>query len=192
VNYPIVIVCARALLTVPICWLVTLAASETDAVALVLFLFACASDAVDGRIARARGEVTDLGARLDPLADKILIVGTLTALALRGLIPIWALAVIVGRELLAVGVRATAGPLPSTADGKAKTVLQAGAAAATLLAAATRAPELASQTGVLVLAAVTLTVLSGLRLVLRAAQIRSDTARARGAHALAPHQAPPT
>ena len=107
---------------------------------------------------------------LDPLADKILIIGTLGALAVRGLVPPWAVAVVVARELLAIEVRARAArPLPATADGKAKAILQAAAVGALIASAATPSAALSLGANALLLAAVTLTVLSGIRLVRRAA-----------------------
>src|SRR5207249_4485048 len=82
--------------------------AETDLAALALFAIAATTDAVDGPLARARGEVTARGAAIDPLADKILVIGTLSALALRGLAPLWAVTVVVLREVAAVWARSRA------------------------------------------------------------------------------------
>ena len=143
---------ARAVAVLPV---IVLVATGSDTLALVVFAAAALSDAIDGPVARARDEVTARGEWLDPLADKVLIAGTLAALAARGLVPLWALVIVLGRELAAIAVRSRSPhPLPATADGKAKTVLQAVAVAMTLLAAA----------------ALGLTIVSGLRLILRAAQ----------------------
>ena len=174
-NLPLVIVLSRALATLPTCALLAVGQRDADAAALALFVLAALSDIADGHLARARREVTALGAALDPLADKILVVGVLTALALRGLVPVWALGVILAREVVAVGVRGAASrPLPATNDGKLKTVAQVIAAAAVILAAALGNAELARGAGALVMAAVALTVLSGVRLILRAAQATAD------------------
>ena len=114
--------------------------------------------------------MTPLGAAIDPLADKILIVGTLAALAVRGLVPLWATGIVLAREVVALEVRARATrPLPATVDGKAKTILQAAAVSALIASAAAPSAPLAIAANMLLLAAVALTVLSGVRLVRRAA-----------------------
>ena len=169
-NLPILIAVGRALATAPVCALLALANPGSDALALGLFVLAVLSDVADGALARARREVTALGMALDPLADKILIIGTLTALAVRGLVPLWAVAVVVARELVAIEVRArVTRPLPATADGKAKAILQAVAVGALIASAATPSAPLSLGANALLLAAVALTVLSGIRLVRRAA-----------------------
>jgi CDP-diacylglycerol--glycerol-3-phosphate 3-phosphatidyltransferase len=170
VNLPILIAVGRALATAPVCGLLAVANPGSDALALAIFILAALSDVADGALARARREVTALGMALDPLADKILIIGTLTALAVRGLVPLWAVSVVVARELVAIEVRARAtGPLPASADGKAKAILQAAAVGALIASAATSSAALSFAANALLLAAVALTVLSGVRLVRRAA-----------------------
>jgi CDP-diacylglycerol---glycerol-3-phosphate 3-phosphatidyltransferase len=177
VNLPIIIVLARGLATIPVLALLALATPETDAVALAVFAVAVLSDAVDGRLARARGEVTTLGAALDPLADKVLVVGTLGGLALRGLVPAWALLTIAVREIGAIVLRARSPrPLPASPDGKAKSVLQVLAATGLILAAATRSEGTAVAATAVLLAAVALTVVSGVKLLLRALQTTPDAA----------------
>ncbi len=75
-----------------------------------LFLVAELTDYLDGRLARARGEVSAMGRMLDPLADKILIGGALI-LALRFhesmalLLPAWVVAVVVLREIVVTSLR---------------------------------------------------------------------------------------
>jgi cardiolipin synthase len=70
---------------------------------LVLFFIAGISDAIDGFIARRFNMRTELGATLDPLADKILIIATVLALWRLGLLPIWLMMVIVCRDLVIAG-----------------------------------------------------------------------------------------
>lgn len=68
--------------------------------ALWLFAIAGLSDAVDGYVARQFNQQTRVGAVLDPLADKLLIVATALALAWLGLLPSWLAAIMVGRDLI--------------------------------------------------------------------------------------------
>ena len=77
--------------------------------ALIIFLIAAVTDHLDGRIARIQGE-TGFGKFMDPLADKLLIGAALICLALfkhidGGLIPIWMVVVIIGREVLVTVLR---------------------------------------------------------------------------------------
>ena len=163
----------RGVLVIPVIGLI---ATGDPSLALLVFLGAAATDALDGPIARRRG-ATAFGAALDPLADKILVVGALAALALRGMAPAWAVALIFARELIAIEVRARAPhAVGATADGKAKTVLQVAAIALLLAAATWPAAGLAAAANALLVAATTLTVLSGVRLVLRAKQTTADAA----------------
>ena len=163
----------RAVLVIPV--IAFIAMGDTPA-ALLVFLSAATTDAVDGPLARRFG-ATALGAALDPLADKILVVGTLAALAIGGLAPVWAATLILVRELVAIEVRArTPGPLAATADGKAKTILQIAAIGLLLATAAWPTAGLSAAANATLVAAIGLTVLSGVRLVLRATQTTADPA----------------
>jgi CDP-diacylglycerol--glycerol-3-phosphate 3-phosphatidyltransferase len=164
---------ARALLVIPVIGLIAMGDAS---LALLVFLCAAATDALDGPLARRRG-TTAFGAALDPLADKVLVVGTLAALASRGIAPAWAVLLIFGRELIAVEVRARAPhAIGASTDGKAKTVLQVAAIALLLATVAWPAAGLAAAANALVVAATALTVLSGVRLVLRAKQTTANAA----------------
>lgn len=68
---------------------------------LVVFLFvlSASTDGLDGAIARRRGEVTNLGKILDPIADKLLIGGALVSLSILGELDWWITAVILVREV---------------------------------------------------------------------------------------------
>jgi len=173
-TLPNALTAARALLVIPVIGLI---ATGDAWLALLIFLGAAATDAVDGPLARRRGSATPFGAALDPLADKILVVGALAALAIRGIAPAWAVVLILARELVAIEVRSRAPHALSAApDGKAKTVLQVAAVALLLATAAWPAAGLATAANALLLAATALTVLSGVRLVLRAKQTTADAA----------------
>jgi len=72
-------------------------------IAFVLFLAAGVSDAVDGYLAKRFHMTTELGAYLDPLADKALIVSIYLTLGISGLIPQWLVILVVSRDIMIVG-----------------------------------------------------------------------------------------
>jgi len=87
------------LLGVPLfLWL--LLGPEADGWAVVLLMLAGISDWADGKIARALDQQSKLGTLLDPAADRLYIVATLVALALREVVPLWLVALLVGREVV--------------------------------------------------------------------------------------------
>ena len=97
-------------------------------VALVLFCLASATDALDGKIARKRGLVTNFGKIMDPLADKILVYSALCLFIESDLIKAWMLIIILAREFIVAGMRTVAASegrvLAAGMSGKIKTVLQ--------------------------------------------------------------------
>ena len=96
--------------------------------ALVIFTMASLTDWLDGAIARRYHLVTDLGKLLDPLADKILITGTLVGLVERHIAPMWMVVLIIAREFLITGLRTIAASkqviLAAEKVGKHKTISQ--------------------------------------------------------------------
>ena len=90
-----------------------------------LLLLGGLSDAADGWLARRAGGGSVWGARLDPLTDKILILAPLLWLGAAGSLPLWAIWLLLARELLISGWRAGQGSGgPASWSGKAKTILQ--------------------------------------------------------------------
>lgn len=90
-----------------------------------LLLLGGLSDAADGVLARRAGGGSVWGARLDPLTDKILILAPLLWLGAAGSLPLWAIWLLLARELLISGWRAGQGSGgPASWGGKAKTILQ--------------------------------------------------------------------
>jgi CDP-diacylglycerol--glycerol-3-phosphate 3-phosphatidyltransferase len=94
--------------------------------AAVIFAVAAITDVLDGRIARARGEVTSLGVFMDLTADKVLVAGVMIAMVEVGMLPTWIAASILGRELVVGGIRQLAASesvvIAARALGKAKTL----------------------------------------------------------------------
>jgi cardiolipin synthase len=81
---------------------------DTSAAGLVLFAVVVATDWVDGVIARRTGQVSELGKVLDPVADRLAIAAGIIALAVAGLFPWWAAALIIGRDLVVLAAGAYA------------------------------------------------------------------------------------
>jgi CDP-diacylglycerol--glycerol-3-phosphate 3-phosphatidyltransferase len=73
--------------------------------ALIIFLVASITDALDGYYARKHDQITDQGRFLDPLADKILVLSALISFAVLEVIPYWMVALIVFRDLFITGLR---------------------------------------------------------------------------------------
>ena len=99
-NIPNLITLGRILLVPVVVWAI---ASGAMWIAFVLFLAAGVSDAVDGFLAKRFNMATELGAYLDPLADKALIVSIYLTLGVSDLIPRWLVILVVSRDILIVG-----------------------------------------------------------------------------------------
>jgi cardiolipin synthase (CMP-forming) len=98
-QVPNLICLARLALVVPIAW--TLLHHEPK-LTLALFIAAALSDGADGFLAKRFGWQTQLGAILDPIADKALLVTLFVTLALLNLVPMWLVLVAVGRDIVIV------------------------------------------------------------------------------------------
>lgn len=103
--------------------------------ALVVFILVAGTDALDGYLARARNEITNLGKVLDPLADKALLLSGLILLTRPGLeprIPIWFTTLVISRDVVLVGGYFLTHHFAGAVDvhprwsGKIATVLQMG------------------------------------------------------------------
>lgn len=99
-NIPNLITLGRILLVPVIIWAIT---SGQMAVAFVLFFIAGVSDAVDGFLAKRLNMQSEIGALLDPLADKCLLVSIYVALGIAAEIPRWLVILVVSRDVIIVG-----------------------------------------------------------------------------------------
>jgi cardiolipin synthase (CMP-forming) len=99
-SIPNLITLAR-ILSVPL--MVWAIASGAMLIAFMLFLAAGVSDAVDGFLAKRFGMTSELGAYLDPLADKAMIVSIYVALGISGELPRWLVIIVVSRDIMIVG-----------------------------------------------------------------------------------------
>ncbi len=141
VNLPNLITAIRVLLAPLVFALLLQPRASARLVAGIVFIVAAVSDLVDGALARQRGEITDFGKLVDPIADKLLLVATLVpfwyltwkqpelgGLPLFGGIPAWVLVVFFGREMLVTMMRTRAARrgivVPAKTIGKRKAFAQ--------------------------------------------------------------------
>jgi cardiolipin synthase len=99
-DLPNAITLLRILSVAPLVWALL---DDAFGVALALFLLASASDGLDGFLARRYGWQSQLGAILDPIADKALLVALYLALGLDGFLPWWLVLAVIGRDLVILG-----------------------------------------------------------------------------------------
>ena len=180
-NLPNVLTFLRALLVPVIFGLLVLDTASARWWAFGVFVFAAATDSVDGWVARRWHGVTRWGQLADPVADKLLIIGTLISLAALGPLPWWAVVVIVARELAVTLLRVRLirdvdVVMPASVWGKSKTLSQVIAVAAFLLPGI---PQVAQV--ILLYAAVALTVVSGIEYAFRAGRLARGARRATAA-----------
>ena len=115
---------ALRLLGVPLfLWLVL---TEHDGPAVLVLMVSGVTDYLDGKIARAWGQTSQLGTLLDPAADRLYILATLIGLTVRDVVPLWLTLLLVGRDVLLAFTlpvlrRHGYGPLPVNFLGKAAT-----------------------------------------------------------------------
>lgn len=99
-----------------------------SAAAALIFILGGITDLLDGYLARKRGQETVLGAFLDPLADKLFVLGTLVFLVARDRVPEWLVVVLMSRELAITMLRSVATTyglvIAAGRAGKTKTALQ--------------------------------------------------------------------
>jgi cardiolipin synthase len=99
-SIPNIITLGRILLVPFIVWAI---ASNQLEIAFAIFIVAGVSDAVDGFLAKRFNMSSELGALLDPLADKALLVSIYMALGIWGAIPRWIVILVVSRDIMIIG-----------------------------------------------------------------------------------------
>ncbi|MBI5970286.1 MAG: CDP-diacylglycerol--glycerol-3-phosphate 3-phosphatidyltransferase [Deltaproteobacteria bacterium] len=138
VNLPNVLSFVRIAAAPALVVMLLFAPSQTmSIVTAAVFSAVCATDWLDGYLARKRASVTALGQFLDPVADKILITTVLIMLIPLGRVPAWMIAVIISREIAVTGLRAAASNaglvIPASNLGKYKTFAQVSSITALLI-----------------------------------------------------------
>ncbi len=141
VNLPNALTTMRVLLAPLVAALLFQPRASARLVAGIVYVVAAVSDLIDGEIARRRGEITDFGKLVDPIADKLLLAATLIpfwilttrypelgGLPLFGGVPLWTLLIFFGREVLITVLRTRAAGkgvvVPSLPIGKYKAAAQ--------------------------------------------------------------------
>lgn len=117
-NLPNILTVARIAITPVVAFLPFIEGYWPKLACFVIFVAAAVTDVIDGRIARRRGLITDLGKTLDPLADKLLLLATLGPIwwittqrqelyniPIWGSIPLWACLLLIGREAAMTALR---------------------------------------------------------------------------------------
>lgn len=165
ITGPTIVTIARMVLSVVFFVFMLAPAIWARIVALVLFVIGTISDEIDGRWARRKNLVTDLGAFLDPLADKMLINLAFLALVVQGVVPAWVFAVILVRDFAVDGMRMMAAKGGTTVAasfwGKLKTSTQMVALIILILNTAINVEFLTVVGNIALYAALILTVFSG-------------------------------
>ncbi len=132
-------------------------------IAFVLFVTAGVTDALDGFIARHYDMRTELGAYLDPLADKALLVSIYVTLAISAVIPSWIAVLVVSRDVMIVGAVIVSWIMDNPVEinplrlSKANTLVQISFAALVLFSLAFALPlDVLMRIGIVLVTALTL------------------------------------
>ena len=181
VNAPNIITISRLVLSVVLFALISLWQGDGCGIAAaILFAIAVLTDAIDGYLARKYNLVTQLGRILDPLADKIIVLGTFIFLLERHAtsgVNATMVVLVLARELLVTGIRSFleqhGKDFSANWIGKVKMVLQSVALIASLLSLSTifRSSPFLITRDVLLWSAVAITVYSGWLYIQRAIQL---------------------
>jgi len=131
VTIPNLITIGRLFLVPFTVWLIVQGEAVT---AFWIFILAGVSDAVDGFLARQFNLRSELGAYLDPLADKVLLVSIYITFAILSEIPLWVAILIVSRDILIIGAVMLAGMLGQPVEMRPRIISKANTAAQIVLA----------------------------------------------------------
>ena len=163
-NLPNQLTLLRLLLVPVIAVALVIRFTDHYQIAVIVYALAALTDTLDGRLARSRHQVTELGKFLDPLVDKIMVITVLVALVEKSLLAAWVVVVVFVREFVITGLRSVAAAqgvvISASPWGKSKTLTQNCMIVLVILAKPY--PVLATPAVVFIYVAVVATVLSGL------------------------------
>jgi len=127
-NLPNKLTISRIILTFVFMYFLFARWAGAKGCAFLTFLVASLTDYYDGHLARTKGQITDFGKFMDPIADKILVLAAFLSFVQMSLIPAWTVVVIIAREVTVTGMRIFAlgrgTVLQAEEAGKHKTVSQ--------------------------------------------------------------------
>jgi CDP-diacylglycerol---glycerol-3-phosphate 3-phosphatidyltransferase len=127
-NAPNLVTMGRCLLIPGVLYFIDNFSPLRSFIASLLYLGAAAGDALDGYLARSRGQVSVLGKFLDPLADKLIVTAVLVFMVALNRVPAWVVVVMIARDLAVNGLRSIASAeglvIAASDSGKVKTALQ--------------------------------------------------------------------
>lgn len=166
-NLPNSLTVARIALIPVVVWMLGDAPTREECLATaVIFVVAMLTDIVDGYLARKWNLVSPLGAYLDPLADKLMVMAALIMLVPLGWVPAWLVLVLLGREMAITGLRGISSQeglvLSAGSMGKIKTAFQSTALTMLLLHYPTLGIDVHSSGSVLLWVATFFSLASGL------------------------------
>ena len=124
-NWPNLLTCSRLIFAAFFIYFLFEAGPMTKTFALASFVLASLTDYWDGRVARARGEITVFGKWMDPIADKILVLAAFFGFAFLGLVPMALVFIVFARDLVMTGFRfmvSKKSDVSAATPGKQKTV----------------------------------------------------------------------
>ncbi|MBQ3473855.1 CDP-diacylglycerol--glycerol-3-phosphate 3-phosphatidyltransferase [Candidatus Saccharibacteria bacterium] len=125
---PTILTISRMILSIVFMVFALLPYDWAKVVALVVFIIGAITDRIDGKWARKKKIVTDLGAFLDPLADKMLVNLAFLVLVYLNVVPLWVFAIILVRDFAVDGMRMMAArdgvTIAASYYGKLKTTVQ--------------------------------------------------------------------
>jgi len=127
-NLPNIVTMSRVALVPGVLFFIDNFSPLRSFIAALFYIGAAAGDALDGYLARSRGQVSVLGKFLDPLADKLIVTAVLVFMVALGRVPAWAVVVFIARDLVINGLRSIASAeglvIAASDGGKIKTALQ--------------------------------------------------------------------
>src|SRR3954451_23794188 len=127
-NAPNLVTMGRVLLVPGVLYFLDNYSPLRSFIAALLYLISAAGGALDGYLARSRGQVSVLGKFLDPLADKLVVTAVLVFMVSLGRVPAWIVVVMIARDLAVNGLRSIASAeglvIAASEGGKIKTALQ--------------------------------------------------------------------
>ena len=170
-NGPTYLTISRIILAIAFAVFAMLPCLWARIAAIIIFAVATITDKIDGIWARKKNLVTDLGAFLDPLADKILTSLAFLILVYQNVVPLWVFAIILVRDYIIDGLRmalAKKTTIAASIYGKLKTASQTLAIFILFLSTIIIAEPLKIVGDVILYISLALTVISGLDYIVKA------------------------